>query len=124
MVVHDGPGRGCEGREKSLSVRPTPTRWRLRAPPYLPEGRGVEPSSLARVRTRGNPRIRLGSSVVVVAFLPGGIAWYAAFQSARSVWISSVGATAARHLRFFVDPTSSTFLSLFFLLCFLLDVLV
>jgi hypothetical protein len=35
-----------------------------------------------------------------------------------------VGTAAARHLRFFIDATSSTFLSLFFLLCFLLGMLV
>jgi hypothetical protein len=33
---------------------------------YLPEGRWVKPSYLAPVRTGGNPRIRQGSSVVVV----------------------------------------------------------
>jgi hypothetical protein len=54
-------------------------------PPYLPEGRGVKPSFLARVHTRGNPRIRPGSNVDVVASLLEGVVWYAALQSVRSV---------------------------------------
>jgi hypothetical protein len=54
-------------------------------PPYLPEGRVVKPSSLASVHIRGNPRIRPGSSIVVVASVPEGVAWYVALQSARSM---------------------------------------
>jgi hypothetical protein len=93
-------------------------------PPYLLEGLGVKPSSLARVRTRGNPRIRPGSSVVVVASLLGGAAWYEAILSARSAVEISRGRSGCESSSFFVDPSSSAFLSLFFLLCFLLGVLV
>jgi hypothetical protein len=96
MVVHDGPGRGCEGREKSLSVRPTPTRWRLRAPPYLPEGLGVKPSSLARVRTRETLGfVRAAASLSSHSFLKV-LLGTRRFRVLGPWWISSVGAGAQR----------------------------
>jgi hypothetical protein len=74
----------------------------------------VKPSSLVPARTGGNPRLSPGSSVVVVAPLFGGVAWYAELQSARSVVGILRRAQRLRGIFVFVDPTFSTLISLFF----------
>ena len=52
-------------------------------------------------RTGGNPRTCPGSSVVIVGFLLGGVAWYAVMRSARLVvGILGEGAAVASHLCF------------------------
>lgn len=99
------PEQGCQGREKSLSGWPTPTWGCPQVPPFLLEGCWVKPSSLVLVRTGGNPR----RSIVVVAFLLEGAAWYAAFQSARSVVGILRRVQRLRNTFVFADPTFSAF---------------
>ena len=88
-------------------------------PPDLPGGRRSYPSSPLTV-----PGETLGSSVVFVAFLLGGVDWYRCFGGSESGGRSLVGAAATRLLRFFVDPPLSAFVSLVFSLSFLLGVTV
>ena len=59
----------------------------------------VYPVPTTPSRTGGNPRIRPGSSVVVVAILLEGVVWYAVGRSARSVvefsgWRSGCGTSS------------------------------
>ena len=61
----------------------------------LLEGRRVTLSPLYPPCTGRNPRTRPGSSVVIVAFLLEGGAWYTATQCFGAWWLSSVGAAVA-----------------------------
>jgi hypothetical protein len=76
------------------------------------------PLSHASSHTGGNPRICPGSNVVIVASLLEGVAWYAAFRSARSVVGILRRAQRLRIIIVFVDPTLSTLLSFLFYFCF------
>jgi hypothetical protein len=84
----------------------------------------VKPCLPVLARTGGNPRITPGSSGVIVASLLKGVAWYAGLPSARNVVDILRRAQRLRGISVFVDPTFSALLSLVFLLCFLLGVLV
>jgi hypothetical protein len=72
--------------------------------------------------TGGNPRISPGSSVVVVASLLEGAAWYAELDVLRAWWNSPKGAAIADHYRFRRPDvlTLLSFLVPFLLLCFFL----
>jgi hypothetical protein len=86
--------------------------------------RWVKPCLPVFARTGGNPRITPGSSGVIVASLLEGVAWYAGLPSARNVVDILRRARRLRGIFVFVDPTFSALVSLVFLLCFLLGVLV
>src|SRR4051812_46554901 len=79
------------------------------APLPLPEGlQGYPPHCIPS--TGGNPRIRPGSSVVVVLLLHEGVAWYSEFRSARSVVVLLRRAQRLRATLCFVDlPVSVVF---------------
>ena len=79
MVECSGASGDAGGREKSQSACPTPARWRLRVSPVLSEGCRVFPPP-NRV-----PGETLGSSVVIVAFLPEGVVLVPALRSTRSL---------------------------------------
>ena len=70
------------------------------------------------------PGETLGSSVIFVASLLGGVDWYRCFGGSELGGRSPVGAAATRFLRFFVDRPLSAFVFLVFSLSFLLGVTV
>ena len=68
--IRSARGAGWD-RGKPLSAWPTPARWRLWVPPVLPGGR----RGLLFLSPRRVPGETLGSSVVIVAILLGGVDW-------------------------------------------------
>ena len=68
--IRSARGAGWD-RGKPLSAWPTPARWRLWVPPDLPGGR----RGLLFLSPRRVPGETLGSSVVIVAILLGGVDW-------------------------------------------------
>ena len=119
----DGRLRSARGagwdRGKPMSAWPTPARWRLWVPPDLPGGR----RGLPFLSPRRVPGETLGSSVVIVAILLGGVDRCRRFgvleSSGRSRW-----AQRSRGFFVFVDPTLSAFVSFALSLLFLLGVTV
>ena len=67
-LIRSARGAGWD-RGKLLSAWPTPARWRLRVPPDLPGGR----RGLPCLSPRRVPGETLGSSVVIVVILLGGV---------------------------------------------------
>ena len=102
-------------RGKPLSAWPTSARWRLRVPPDLPGGR----RGLPFLSPRRVPGETLGSSVVIVAILLGGVDWCRRFgvlePCGRSWW-----AQRSRGFFVFVHPPLSAFVSFALSLSFLL----
>ena len=71
-------------------------------------------------RAGGNPRTRPGSSVVGVAFLPGGAAWYSEDRSLGSWWVDFGGRSGCRSFASVELPVLALFLLLFLSLVVLL----
>jgi hypothetical protein len=114
-------GRGDEGREKSLSVgRHRRGDARGRHPSFL---KGVGEALLpVSAHTGGNPRTSPGSSVIIVAFLLEGAAWYAALQNARRVVEFSGGRSGCETPSFSsIQPLWLSFSFLSFVFSFGLD---
>jgi hypothetical protein len=65
----------------------------------------VKPCFPVLARTGGNPRITPGSSVVIVASLLEGVAWYAGLPCARLVVDILRRAQRLRGISVFVNPT-------------------
>ena len=116
--IRSARGAGWD-RGKPLSAWPTPARWRLWVPPDLPGGR----RGLPFLSPRRVPGETLGSSVVIVAILLGGVDRCRRFgvlePSGRSRW-----AQRSRGFFVFVDPPLSAFVSFALSLLFLLGVTV
>ena len=116
--IRSARGAGWD-RGKPLSAWPTPARWRLWVPPDLPGGR----RGLPFLSPRRVPGETLGSSVVIVAILLGGVDRCRRFgvlePSGRSRW-----AQRSRGFFVFVDPPLSAFVSFALSLSFLLGVTV
>ena len=116
-------GMWVSGEEKSMSAMSDTGAVMLAGAAVLLEGRRVYPSHSPPCTER-NPRISPRSSVVIVAFLLEGVAWYAASRRHKRVMGMLRRMQRLRDIFVFVDPTLLALVSLLFLLLFFLGLFV